>query len=101
MVYTELDVFKKCISSKTTQTKLGGEILCFSKPQSKESVKAMLKLYYKVWSGFSKFIRAQVTQQRCVYFSLVGSFTTVANFEGTQSDKDKESYCYIPDMQFL
>lgn len=70
-------------------------------PKSKENAKTVHKLYYKVWSGLTKFIRSQVTQQRCVYFSLLGSFTTLAAINGSSTEKDKETFVYIPDVAFL
>ena len=101
MVLTEMDVFKKWIAWKSTQEKLGSNILKLSNPKSKEDSKNMLKLYYKVWSGLTKFIRSQVNQQKWVYFSLLGSFTSVAMIDGTQSPEDKNQWCYIPDVTFL
>jgi hypothetical protein len=54
-----------------------------------------------VWSGFTKFIRSQTRQQRCVYFSLLGSFTTIAHLEQTNIPSDAEKFCFIPDIKFL
>lgn len=61
----------------------------------------MLKLYYKVWSGLTKFIRSQVKQQRCVHFSLLGSFSSVAKMEGNNSQAGQDTWCYTPDVNFL
>jgi hypothetical protein len=101
MVFSELDVFKKCIGSKTTVTKLGRDILKLENYKSKAGSKAILKLYYKVWSGLTKFLRSQCSQQRCVYFSLLGSFCSKSHFDGTKGEEDGQVYVYIPDNKFL
>ena len=101
MVYTELDVFKKWVTSKNTIDRLGIRILALQDAKSKQCNKDMLKLFYKVWSGLTKFIRSQVTQQRWVYFSLLGSFSSISNFEGTNTTNDKEDYWFVPDIKFL
>ena len=101
MVLTELDVFKKCVASKTTMTKLAGEILRIKDVKSKQTSKIMLKLYYKVWSGLTKFLRSQCSQQRCVYFSLLGSFCSISHFEGSRNPSHEQVYLYIPDAKFL
>ena len=101
MVFNELDVFKKWVSSKNTTTKLGRDILKLEGYKSKAGSKAILKLYYKVWSGLTKFLRSQCVQQRCVYFSLLGSFCSKSHFEGSQSAADEKIYILIPDAKFL
>lgn len=101
MVYTELDVFKICLGNKSTIQKLSKDILKCEDYKSKQSLKEWLKLYYKVWSGLTKFIRSQCSQNRWVHFSLVGSFSSVSNLENNKDESKQNVYWFIPDVSFL
>lgn len=50
----------------------------------------MLKSLYKVWSGFTKFIKSQVMQDRCVDVSFLGKFF-----------KNKDRFTFIPSIEFI
>lgn len=52
-----------------------------------------MKIYYKVWSGLSKFIRSQCSKGRCVDFPLIGRFMKRIS----TSDK----YLFIPHIDFI
>lgn len=53
-----------------------------------------MKMYYKVWSGLTKFILSQVHgKNRCVDFPLVGKFMKRNNAESKA--------IFIPHLDFL
>jgi len=66
--------------------------------KGKESAKVILKLYYKAWSGLTKFIRSQVKQNRLVYFPIVGSFAKICILD---ANSQSEEIVFIPDLKFL
>ena len=57
-----------------------------------------MKVYYKVWSGLTKFIRSQCEKGRCVDFPLVGRFMKRI-ISGTESGEDK--YFFVPQIDFV
>lgn len=60
---------------------------------SREINKLALKLFYKVWSGFSKYIRSQCRQGRVFSCPFIGKF-------GPRKDNSEECY-FIPSLDFI
>ena len=52
--------------------------------------KVLVKLFYKVWSGFTKFIRSQVLQNRCAYSPFIGKFLQLEQADG------RPKFAFIP-----
>ena len=52
-----------------------------------------MKLFYKVWSGLTKYIKSQCSKGRCVDFPYVGRFMKRINAE--------DKYFIVPHIDFL
>lgn len=55
--------------------------------------KLALKLFYKVWSGFTKYIRSQCKQGRVFSSPFIGKFCT--------QKEAKDQYAYAPSLDFI
>lgn len=53
-----------------------------------------MKLFYKVWSGLTKYLKSQCDKGRCVDFPLVGRFIK-------KNYSDREICCFIPHLDFV
>ena len=75
----EVDIFKHCISEPLTIKDLdslhliedddGGK----SHPEKRQQ-RRLVSLFYKVWSGFTKFVRSQIARNKPVFSPFVGRF---------------------------
>lgn len=55
--------------------------------------KHALKLFYKVWSGFTKYIRSQCKQGRVFSCPFIGKFA--------QSKNNSDEFCFAPSLDFI
>ena len=75
----EVDIFKHCINEPLTIKDLdslqlieeeeGGK----TQPEKRQQ-RRLVSLFYKVWSGFTKFVRSQIARSRPVFSPFVGRF---------------------------
>ena len=59
---------------------------------NKDEKKERMKVYYKVWSGLTKYIKSQCEKGRCVDFPLVGKFMKLLN---------SDTFLFVPHIDFL
>jgi hypothetical protein len=57
-----------------------------------------IRFYYKVWSGFTKFIRGQIRQGKAVYSSYFGCFIPMDLLDGYQGTN---TVAFLPASDFI
>lgn len=67
--------------------------------------KEMLKMYAKVWSGFTKFIKSQALQGKIVDTFIMGSFKVDSDSQNaditSEISADQTKFIYQPSTKFL
>ena len=63
---------------------------CFFRVNGK---KETMKLFFKVWNAYTKYILRQWVQKRCFVSPFIGSFL--------QSKSDNKKFQFIPNKEFL
>ena len=94
MPNTEVEVLRAALAEPITCADIPSSLQSTTEGEEKMTSKAAFKLMYKIWSGFTKFIRSQVRQGRCVSTPRFGCFVPHSN--------DEEGLaCFIPEQDFL
>jgi hypothetical protein len=93
---TEVDIFKICLKEPKI-LKTMDKLTELEFPTVKDKIKNYVKIFYRVYNGFTKYIKAQTIQGRLISFSLLGSFYPLKN-EDTQGTKD---VWFTPNSNFL
>lgn len=92
MGITEIDVLKQCAREPVHSKEI--PITNLESLNSAEAhYKDRLKVFYKVWSGFTKYIRSQVNQSRCVTCPFIGKFQP--------KEGENFKYIYTPSIEIL
>ena len=69
-----------------------------------------LKIFYKVWSGYTKFIKNQIDKERVVECPLIGTFIPAKVLKQSQlnpedayedDSKHDDKIYYIPNVDFM
>ncbi len=105
---SETDVFRLCVKNPVLlqQNDLlqidenGEEHVKPLKPKDqdeagKEARRELLRLFYKVWSGYSKYIRSQLGKGRPIDSLYFGKLGRLAEAE------DDTLFSYIPTLEFI
>jgi hypothetical protein len=58
----------------------------------------LIRFFYKVWSGFTKFIRGQLRQGKAVYSPLFGCFIPMDLLDG---HRGTNTIAYLPASDFI
>lgn len=86
-----MEIMKKAVSNPVYSKTLADDL-------EKENTlvpgkKQALKLFYKVWSGFTKYIKSQWKQKRVFSWPFIGKFWTA---------KDSDSqFAFVPSLEFI
>lgn len=92
---TNKDIFTLCVShpqyTKNLPSITKENPYLANNEQTKEELRAKMKLFLQVWSGLTKYIKSQCSKGRCVDFPLVGRFIKKVN---------SDHYLFIPHIDF-
>ncbi len=70
---SEVDLFKHILSQRRN-VKIMEKILKLEFASKRDKIKHFVKLFFKVWNGFTKFLKKGVESDKAVGFSVFGYF---------------------------